>query len=47
MVSDKDSFSILQLFTKEATYYFCQPNIPRGKDVEQLADEMAAFAQQL
>ena len=46
MVSDKDSFSILQLFPKEATYYFCQPNIPRGKDVEQLADEAHEFGLQ-
>ena len=30
VVSDKDLESILPLFPKYATYYFCKPNIPRG-----------------
>ncbi len=30
MVNDKDLNSILPLFPKNATYYFCTPNIPRG-----------------
>ncbi|WP_347924426.1 folylpolyglutamate synthase/dihydrofolate synthase family protein [Pontimicrobium sp. SW4] len=32
MVNDKDVDSIIELFPKEATYYFCKPNIPRGLD---------------
>jgi dihydrofolate synthase/folylpolyglutamate synthase len=32
VVSDKDLESILPLFPKTATYYFCKPNIPRGMD---------------
>ena len=32
VVSDKDLASILPLFPKTATYYFCKPNIPRGMD---------------
>ena len=39
MVSDKDAFSILNLLPKNATYYFCKPDIPRGRDVEQLSEE--------
>ena len=38
MVSDKDVFSILHLLPKNATYYFCKPNIPRGMDSEELAE---------
>ncbi|MDO5978130.1 bifunctional folylpolyglutamate synthase/dihydrofolate synthase [Flavivirga spongiicola] len=29
-VNDKDLSSIIDLFPKKATYYFCKPNIPRG-----------------
>ena len=29
-VSDKKLEDVLSLFPKEATYYFCKPNIPRG-----------------
>ncbi|HQN99279.1 MAG TPA: folylpolyglutamate synthase/dihydrofolate synthase family protein [Bacteroidales bacterium] len=43
MVSDKDSHAILKLLPKEATYYFCRPNIPRGKDAYQLAAEANEF----
>ena len=32
VVRDKDLGSILPLFPKKATYYFCRPNIPRGLD---------------
>lgn len=38
MVSDKDVFSILNILPKNATYYFCKPNIPRGMDSEELAE---------
>ena len=30
VVNDKDLTKILPLFPKEALYYFCKPNIPRG-----------------
>ncbi len=32
VVNDKDLRSILPLFPKRATYYFCKPNVPRGMD---------------
>ncbi|MCF6279328.1 MAG: bifunctional folylpolyglutamate synthase/dihydrofolate synthase [Flavobacteriaceae bacterium] len=32
VVSDKDLDTVLPLFPKKATYYFCKPNIPRGLD---------------
>lgn len=39
VVSDKDLSSILPLFPKRATYYFCKPAVPRGMDVQQLKKE--------
>jgi dihydrofolate synthase/folylpolyglutamate synthase len=36
MVSDKDISKVLQLFPKEASYYFCKANIPRGMDAGEL-----------
>lgn len=42
MVSDKDSAKVLDLLPHTATYYFCRPDIPRGKDVEQLTAEARA-----
>lgn len=36
VVSDKDLKSVLPLFPKNATYYFCKPNIPRGLSAEEL-----------
>ncbi|NQU34394.1 MAG: bifunctional folylpolyglutamate synthase/dihydrofolate synthase [Bacteroidetes bacterium] len=38
MVSDKDIFSILTLLPKNATYYFCKPDIPRGLNEDELAE---------
>ncbi|MBL4746098.1 MAG: bifunctional folylpolyglutamate synthase/dihydrofolate synthase [Flavobacteriaceae bacterium] len=32
VVNDKDLSSILDLFPKNAVYYFCKPDIPRGLD---------------
>jgi dihydrofolate synthase/folylpolyglutamate synthase len=32
VVNDKDLNQILPLFPKDAIYYFCKPNIPRGLD---------------
>ena len=37
MVNDKDIASLLELFPKEAQYYFCKPNVPRGLDASKLA----------
>jgi dihydrofolate synthase/folylpolyglutamate synthase len=34
VVNDKDSGKVLPMFPKDATYYFCKPDIPRGLDAE-------------
>jgi|SRR6218665_1930141 len=34
VVNDKDLDEILPLFPKDAKYYFCRPNIPRGLDAK-------------
>jgi dihydrofolate synthase/folylpolyglutamate synthase len=39
MVKDKDRYAILNLLPKEAKYYFCCPNIPRGLDSQLLEQE--------
>jgi folylpolyglutamate synthase/dihydrofolate synthase len=39
LVSDKNTDDILQLFPKDATYYFCKPNVPRGLSETVLQDE--------
>jgi dihydrofolate synthase/folylpolyglutamate synthase len=39
MVKDKDRTAILKLLPKEAIYYFCCPNIPRGLDAKTLEQE--------
>ncbi|WP_452223579.1 bifunctional folylpolyglutamate synthase/dihydrofolate synthase [Lacinutrix chionoecetis] len=36
VVSDKDLDSIVDLLPKDATYYYCKPNIPRGLDTKKL-----------
>lgn len=41
-VSDKDISKILKLFPKKARYYWCRPDIPRGKNVEETTQEGAA-----
>lgn len=41
MVNDKNPESILYLLPKQATYYFCKPEIPRGMDAVELKE--AAF----
>ncbi len=45
MVNDKNLDSILPLFPKNASYYFCKPNIPRGLNANLL--KQAAFKYQL
>ncbi|SEQ70069.1 dihydrofolate synthase / folylpolyglutamate synthase [Hyunsoonleella jejuensis] len=41
VVNDKDLSSIVALLPKRATYYFCKPDIPRGKDAKELKEELA------
>jgi len=43
MVNDKDISGILNLLPKNANYYFCKPNIPRGLDADELADKATEF----
>ncbi|WP_457611212.1 bifunctional folylpolyglutamate synthase/dihydrofolate synthase [Lutibacter sp.] len=43
VVDDKDLKSILPIFPKNATYYFCKPNIPRGLDAKKLQRECLKF----
>ena len=43
VVSDKDLESVLPLFPKNATYYFCKPNIPRGLDQMELQYRCSVF----
>jgi len=38
VVNDKDLDTILPLFPKNAVYYFCKPNIPRGLDENKLKE---------
>lgn len=44
MVADKNLEQILPMFPKEATYYFCKPNIPRGLS-ESILQEKAHYFQ--
>jgi dihydrofolate synthase/folylpolyglutamate synthase len=43
LVNDKNLDEILPLFPKNAIYYFCKPNIPRGLDPEMLKEKAMAF----
>ncbi|MEP6259940.1 MAG: folylpolyglutamate synthase/dihydrofolate synthase family protein [Gillisia sp.] len=43
VVSDKDLDKILPLFPKNAKYYFCKPNVPRGMDAEILMGKSVEF----
>lgn len=43
VVNDKDLDSILDLFPKNAKYYFCKPNIPRGLDAVILQKKCLEF----
>ena len=43
VVNDKDLDEILPLFPKNANYYFCKPNIPRGLDASVLAKKALEF----
>ena len=41
VVNDKDLQPVLPLFPKDAEYFFCRPNIPRGLDAKVLKEEAA------
>lgn len=43
MVKDKDIGKILSFLPKNATYFFCAPDMPRAKPAEELAQEAASF----
>lgn len=42
MVKDKDRSKILDLLPKDAVYYFCKPDLPRGLEPNILASECSA-----
>ncbi|MEK8180416.1 folylpolyglutamate synthase/dihydrofolate synthase family protein [Flavobacterium buctense] len=43
VVNDKNLGEILPLFPKNAKYYFCKPNIPRGLEAEILKEKAGDF----
>jgi dihydrofolate synthase/folylpolyglutamate synthase len=43
VVNDKDLDEVLPLFPKNAEYYYCKPNIPRGLEATVLAQKAAQF----
>ncbi len=43
VVSDKNLDEILPMFPKNATYYFCKPNIPRGLSENILKEKASTF----
>jgi len=44
MVNDKDITKVLTMLPKNAVYYFCKPDIPRGLDAELLKQQAADFS---
>src|SRR5690606_27567186 len=43
VVNDKDLSDVLPLMPKNAVYYFCKPNIPRGLDANMLQAEAGKY----
>ncbi len=43
MVNDKDISKVLSMLPKNATYYFCRPDIPRGLEAESLKEKAESF----
>ncbi|HWD87821.1 MAG TPA: folylpolyglutamate synthase/dihydrofolate synthase family protein [Mucilaginibacter sp.] len=43
VVNDKDISKILAMLPKDATYYFCRPDIPRGLQAESLKQKAESF----
>ncbi|MFN8135718.1 MAG: folylpolyglutamate synthase/dihydrofolate synthase family protein [Bacteroidales bacterium] len=46
VVNDKDVHTMLGKLPKQATYYFCKADIPRGHDASVLAEQAAGFSLQ-
>jgi len=46
VVSDKDITTILSLLPKDAVYYFCKPNLPRGLNERDLREQAQKFGLQ-
>ncbi len=46
VVNDKDTAKVLAMLPKNAIYYFCKPDIPRGLDEELLQERAIAFSLQ-
>jgi dihydrofolate synthase/folylpolyglutamate synthase len=44
VVNDKDISQILAMFPKDALYYFCKPDIPRGLEAESLKQKAESFS---
>jgi dihydrofolate synthase/folylpolyglutamate synthase len=43
VVNDKDISKMLAMLPKDATYYFCKPDIPRGLEAESLKQKAESF----
>jgi len=43
MVKDKDISKVLSLMPKDATYYFCKPDLERGLDAKELQKQASTF----
>ena len=43
VVNDKDLSSVLPLLPKDAHYYFCKPDVPRGLEASALQSEAAKY----
>lgn len=43
MVNDKDPAKVFKLLPKEANYYFCKPNIPRGLEADVCKEQAESF----
>lgn len=43
-VNDKDLDAVLPLFPKNAVYYFCKPNVPRGLEASVLEEKAKEFS---
>jgi len=44
MVGDKDAKTILSLLPTSASYYWCKPDVPRGKDARELSQEALKYS---
>ena len=44
VVDDKNLDTILPLFPKNATYYFCKPNVVRGLDEDELKQKASQYS---